>query len=138
MIPEEAKGAMMGAMPSFISSCGEDGKPNVAYLSQVWFVDDTHIAVSHQFFNKTARNIGQNPVACIRAVHPMTFARWVFDVRFDRSETEGALFDEMDMALEAIASQTGMSGVFKLKAADVYEVTAVRTIPMLGPFEGVG
>jgi hypothetical protein len=32
----------------------------------------------------------------------------------------------MDMELEAIASLTGMSGVFKLRAADVYRVLSVR------------
>ena len=32
----------------------------------------------------------------------------------------------MDMQLEAIASMSGMSGVFKLQAADVYRVLSVR------------
>ena len=32
----------------------------------------------------------------------------------------------MDMKLEAIASMTGMSDIFKLRAADVYKVLAVR------------
>ena len=32
----------------------------------------------------------------------------------------------MDVELEAIASMTGMSGIFKLRAADVYRVLSVR------------
>jgi hypothetical protein len=31
----------------------------------------------------------------------------------------------MDMQIEAIASMTGMKGIFKLKAADIYRVISV-------------
>ena len=47
---------------------------------------------------------------------------YTLDLKFDHSETEGDLFDEMDMKLEAIASMQGMSGISKLLAADVYKV----------------
>ena len=40
-------------------------------------------------------------------------------------QTEGDLFDEMDMKLQAIASMTGMTGIFKLQAADVYKVISI-------------
>jgi hypothetical protein len=39
----------------------------------------------------------------------------------------------MDMQLEAVASMTGMTGVFKLKGADIYEVRSIQRIPLRSP-----
>lgn len=50
-------------------------------------------------------------------------------VDYDHSETEGPIFDEVDMTIEAIASATGMSGIFQLKSADLYNVPGVEILP---------
>jgi predicted pyridoxine 5'-phosphate oxidase superfamily flavin-nucleotide-binding protein len=131
MIPPDAKATMQGAAPSLLATCNPDGTPNITHISQVWYVDETHVALSFQFFNKTAKNVRENPYAAIRTFHPKDGARWAMDVKFVRSETEGETFDAMEMQLEAIASMTGMEDVFQLKAADIYDVLSIERVPLV-------
>lgn len=123
------RACLEGAIPAVTATCAPDGTPNVAYISQVVYVDEGHVALSFQFFNKSRRNVAENPRAVVRVVDPDTQQGWELRLRFTRSETAGALFDRMALRIEAIASYCGMKGVFKLLAADVYEVLAVRKVP---------
>ncbi len=125
LVPEEIKPAMQGVIPSNVVTCARDGTPNATAISQVYYVDADHVALSHQFFNKTARNVRENPRAAVWLISPVTFDSWDLEVEFERSETSGPVFEAMDMQIEAIASMVGMKGIFKLKAADVYRVVSV-------------
>ena len=123
-----------GVLPSIISTCSASGVPNVTYLSQIFRVDERRIALSCQFFNKTQQNIAQNPFASVQLLDPITLQTYDLDLRFAHSETSGPLFDRMATRIQAIASHTGMLGVFKLLSADVYEVLAIREVEdFLGP-----
>ena len=125
LLPEEIKPAMQGVIPSHVVTCARDGTPNATAISQVYYVDADHVALSHQFFNKTVRNVRENPRAAVWLISPVTFDSWDLEVEFERSETSGPVFEAMDMQIEAIASMAGMKGIFKLKAADVYRVVSV-------------
>jgi len=125
LLPEEIKPAMQGVIPSNVVTCARDGTPNATAISQVYYVDADHVALSHQFFNKTVRNVRENPRAAVWLISPVTFDSWDLEVEFERSETSGPVFEAMDMQIEAIASMAGMKGIFKLKAADVYRVVSV-------------
>ena len=126
MLTDDMKLAMQGLIPSTLVSCSLEGEPNTTEISQVWYVDENHVALSHQFFNKTHRNIRANPFVFVAIRNPETFEEWHLDMQYDHSESEGALFDDMDMKLEAIASMTGMSDIFQLRGADVYKVLSVQ------------
>ncbi|HEX6179452.1 MAG TPA: GAF domain-containing protein [Thermoanaerobaculia bacterium] len=117
-----------GVIPSLIATSDRNGTPNITYVSQVYLVDEDHVALSCQFFNKTRRNLDENPRACVEMYDPVSMQAYRLRLRFLRSEKKGPLFDTMAMRIDAIASHTGMAGVFKLIAADVFAVDSVEKI----------
>jgi predicted pyridoxine 5'-phosphate oxidase superfamily flavin-nucleotide-binding protein len=125
MLPDEIKPSLQGAVPACICTCSLDGAPNATVISQVYYVDPDHVAISYQFFNKTVRNIRENPRASVIVMDPRDCAHWTLQVEFAREEKSGPLFDQMEMQLEAIASAQGMGDLFKLQAAQVYRVSSV-------------
>lgn len=127
-LPPEILPAMQGVIPSHVVTCAADGTPNASVISQVYYVDPDHVALSHQFFNKTRRNVEENPYAMVWLISPETFETWELELEYDHAETSGPVFDAMDMQIEAIASMTGMSGIFKLRAADIYRVLSVERV----------
>jgi len=115
-----------GLIPASICTCSPDGTPNVTYLSVVHRVDDRHVGLSHQFFNKTRENMLRNPLMQVMVVSPSNTHQYRLDLRWMRTETEGAVFDRMKIRLDAVASQTGMSQVFTLRGVDICEVLDCR------------
>ena len=119
---------MEGAVPATIATASPAGEPNVAYLSQVEYVDPSTLALSFQFFNQTRRNVLANPVAALITTHPRTGTRYRLRLRYQRTETAGQLFERMKAKLAGIASHTGMSGIFRLQGSDIYAVEEIERI----------
>ncbi len=117
-----------GVTPAIIATCDEQGMPNVTYLSQVFLIEGERVALSCQFFNKTKKNVLANPWACTQIYDPLTFDAYRLVLRYHHAESEGELFDWMSRRIDAIASHTGMTGIFKLRSADVYDVVSVERV----------
>jgi adenylate cyclase len=119
---ESIRNCLRGVIPSQITTCSVDGVPNVTTLSIVHYVDSERVALTRQFFNKTSANLRENPWAQIVVVDPSTADQYLLDTQFLYTETEGATFDAVEANLDAIASQTGMTGIFKLRGVDIHRV----------------
>ena len=117
-----------GIVPATIATSDAAGVPNVTHLSQVQILDGERVALSCQFFNKTKKNVLENPYACIELYDPLTFVAYRLLIRYDHAETEGPLFDTMRLRIDSLASMFGMVGVFRLISADVYVVEEVGLI----------
>jgi len=120
-----------GVIPSIIATSGADGAPNISYLSHVVRVDDDHIALSNQFFGKTAENLRRNPCATLLLVDGRSGAQIRVEAIFVRSEAAGPLFDLVAAQLAASSAQVGMESMMRLKAVDVFRVLSLGASPTL-------
>jgi adenylate cyclase len=118
-----------GEIPSPICTMAADGMPNVTYLSVVQLVDDTHVVLSRQFFNKTDQNTVVEPRAQVQVVEPETGRQFRLDLLYERTETHGPLFERMKTRLDAVSSQEGMTEIFVLVGTDICRVVACEMVP---------
>ncbi|HKI64118.1 MAG TPA: GAF domain-containing protein [Burkholderiales bacterium] len=126
---DSIRDCLEGAIPAMVATCAADGTPNVSFVSQVHYVDDAHVALSFQFFNKTRENVLANPRAAVAVIDPRSAAHYRLALEYLRTETEGPLFERMKAKLAGIASHSGMSGVFRLRGSDVYRVLGIERVP---------
>ena len=89
-LPAEIRPVLDNGMPAVMVTCSADGIPNVTVISQVYFVDEHHAALSFQFFSKTIRNVRENPRAYVCVSDIAGQVEWILQLKFQRSETEGA------------------------------------------------
>jgi GAF domain/Pyridoxamine 5'-phosphate oxidase len=126
---EEIQDCFQGVVPSPVCSVDADGKPNVTYLSIVHYLDERHVGLSRQFFNKTAANVRINPRVQVLVVHPDDGRQFRLGLSYEHTVVEGSLFERVRTQLDAVASQTGMSKVFKLAGVDICEVLNCDQVP---------
>jgi hypothetical protein len=125
-------------IPGMLATVARDGVPHMIAVSHVHLVDEHHVAISRQFQRTTKANLEDNPRAQVAVTDPATLDTYRLELRFVREETSGPLFDQMATRLAAVASMTGMVGVFELKASMAFEVIATEQVPsILRPGEAV-
>ncbi|MFH4965024.1 pyridoxamine 5'-phosphate oxidase family protein [Gaetbulibacter sp. M235] len=120
--------AFQGVIPATIATLSQEGTPNVTYISQVFYIDESHLAISNQFFNKTWKNIQANPKFAIALTCPETSILWKLELEFIDEQKEGEVFDEMDMMIEAINSMFRNQTPFKLQSALICRILQIKNI----------
>ena len=126
---ETIRECLEGIIPGHIATCDAEGMPNLAFLSQVQFIDNDHVALSYQFFNRTRENILAGSKVCLLLSSHLTGSQYRLNLRYLRTETAGPLFEQMKAKLAGIASHTGMSGIFRLLGSDIYKVLSIEPVP---------
>ena len=124
----ELSGCFDGVIPPALATCSAAGEPNVTHLSQIYLIDDEHLAASNQFFAKTTRNLRENPRAAVLVTDSQTYDTYHLELLYERTETSGPLCDELRVSVEAIAALVHMEHVFAVRGADVYRVLSVRRV----------
>lgn len=122
---EDIMPALQGVIPSIVATSSLDHIPNVTYISQIYYVDTNHVALSYQFFNKTIKNVRENPVLVAILTCPVQYSLYKMTLRYKESQTSGEIFDNMSMQLDALAISQKKEHIFKLRAADIYEVISI-------------
>ena len=122
---EEIMPALQGVIPSIVATSSLDHVPNVTYISQIYYVDTSHVALSYQFFNKTIKNVRENPMLVAILTCPVHYDLYKVTLRYKESQTSGEIFDNMSMQLDALAIVQKKEHIFKLRAADIYEVISI-------------
>ncbi len=122
-----------GAIPAVIATASADGVPNVTYLSKVRIVDDERVALSNQFFSKTARNLVENPRASVLLIDPRNYEQYRLSLRYERTDRRGPVFDRLRVDVDVAAALEGMQDVYRLRAADIYRVVDIEHVPSAAP-----
>ena len=118
-----------GVIPSIIATLDDEGVPNVSYLSQVHYVDDEHVALSNQFFSKTARNVELTGQATVLVVDGRTGQQYELDLVFERAVQSGDTFSRIDAQIRATGAREGPGVPWLLRSADIYRVRGCQLIP---------
>src|SRR4029079_17603280 len=117
---------MEGVVPPVLCTASSERVPNVSYVSLCEYVDPLHIALSYQFFNRSRENVLATRRASLTLDDPYTGGGVVMQLEYQRTDTEGPVFERLRAKLMGVASHIGMDKVFHLRGADIYRVLEMR------------
>lgn len=126
LISPGLKAAFDGVVPFVVGTSSSDGTPNITFMSKLFHIDEHHVALSHQFMNKTWKNLLQNPVFMAFVTNPETLEMWKLQLEFIEQQEDGPVFEDMEMELLALATPENIT--FSLHSALICRILAVEEV----------
>jgi adenylate cyclase len=126
-----------GVVPPALATASAERVPHVNYLSHAEYVDDEHIALTFQFFNRSRANVMATGRAALCIEDPISGVSIVLQLRYLHTETSGPVFERLRAKLAGIAAHTGMEKVFKLQGADIYHVDELYLLDPRHPMPSI-
>ena len=125
-VTEEIKESLKAIKVAYLSTASKDGTPNVVPIGAVKFLDDETLLISDQYFNKTLKNLQENP--------KIALAWWGekggFQIKADITiHTEGEIFRQ------DVEWVHGIRPTLQPKSAIVAKITGVYIVKS-GPDAG--
>jgi adenylate cyclase len=133
----EVRRLLEGVIPPAVCTVAADGMPHVSYLSHAEYVDDEHVALTYQFFNRTRNNLLATGRAALMVEDPVTGTGVILYLQHLRTETAGPIFERLRAKLAGIAAHTGMEKVFHLRGADICRVESLRKVDPQRPMPAI-
>ncbi len=116
-VTEEIKESLKGTKIAFLATSSQNGAPNVVPIGAFKFLDDETLLISDQFFNKTLKNLQENP----RIALVWWGEKGGFQVKADITiHTEGEIFRQNVEWVRGIKETLRPKSAIVGKITDVY------------------
>ncbi len=118
-LTEEMKAAFPGAKNYYVSTCSKAAMPNVVPISFLKVYDDETLLIADNFFNKTAKNLQENPHVAISFWGDKGGYQIKGDVTVHKS---GKPFDDAVAFVKAKYPNMAPKAAVVVKITDVYQI----------------
>jgi predicted pyridoxine 5'-phosphate oxidase superfamily flavin-nucleotide-binding protein len=124
-IPEEAKAVFSKQKVIPIATVSSDGKPHEVYFMFWWWVDNEHMAIVENLFNKTHDNLVKKGWASVSAFDMSVHKAYQIKCKAEYL-TSGPLYEmrkeKMEEIMKDSTQQLPAKAVWLLKAEEIYSI----------------
>lgn len=118
-LTDEIRESLTGTKVFFLATSSKDGRPNVVPIGAFKLLDDETALISDQFFNKTQKNLKENPQVAL--------SWWGTKGGFQLKgtvtiHTDGEIFRQDAAWVKGIRADLVAKAAVVLKITDVYQI----------------